>query len=214
MVLNRLVNFTQVDDNEWATPRFQILYSVGLYTIKDVGMGMYKLIREIDAGNNIDSKEIGKSNDRAYLTELAETDLLNIIKETDYHNSRMQYFAETMSLFIELIDRIISYKTEKNQPVYDYVKLREKITAFIRVKFCIGFFYRGFVASFIEMIKTKKKANDILKSILFSMLLMVRREIKERLDEDTYNDKQWIAILYDISDIERRIFKLRFGKQN
>lgn len=64
------------------------------------------------------------------------------------------------------------------------------------------------------MIKTKKKANDILKSILFSMLLMVRREIKERLDEDTYNDKQWIAILYDISDIERRIFKLRFGKQN
>jgi hypothetical protein len=203
-----------VDDDEWATPRFQILYAVGLYTIKDVGMGMYKLVRDIDTGGNVESKEIGKSNDRAYLTILAEEDLLKTIKETDYHNSRMQYFAETMCLFIELIDRIVAYKVEKGQAVYDYVKLREKITAFIRVKFCIGFFYRGFISSFIEMIKTKKKANDILKSILFSMLLMVRREIKERLDENTYTDKQWIAILYDISDIERRIFKLRFGKQN
>lgn len=114
MVLNRLVNFTQVDDDEWATPRFQILYSVGLYTIKDVGMGMYKLIRDIDTGENVESKEIGESDDRAYLTVLAEEDLLKTIKETDYHNSRMQYFAETMSLFIELIDRIIAYKVEKD----------------------------------------------------------------------------------------------------
>ena len=218
MILNRLVNFTQTNDNEWSTPRFQILYSVGMYNIievyQDDGSGIYRLIRDIDTGKDTETIIIAESKDRTFLTEEAERDLLKIIKETDYHNSRMQEFAETMVLFIEVIDKIIFYKITQNQQYYDYAKLREKVTAFIRVKFCIGFFYRGFVSSFIEMLKTKKRSNNILKSVLFSLLLITRREIKERIGDGKYTDSQWIDIIYDISDIERRIFKLRFGGQN
>lgn len=216
MVLNRLINFTQTGDDEWTTPRFQILYSVGMYSVKEVydenGTSSYRLIRDIDNGKLTDTETIIETKSRNDLAEVAEKDLLKLIKESNYGSARMKYFAETMVMFIELIDRILEYKVQRDQPLYDYIKLREKVTAFIRVKFCIGFFYRGFIASFMEMIKTKKKSNDILKSILFSLLLMVRREIKERLNENKYDDRQWIAILYDISDIERRIFKLRFGQ--
>jgi hypothetical protein len=187
-----------------------------MYSVKEVydenGTSSYRLIRDIDNGKLTDTETIIETKSRNDLAEVAEKDLLKLIKESNYGNARMKYFAETMVMFIELIDRILEYKVQRDQPLYDYIKLREKVTAFIRVKFCIGFFYRGFIASFMEMIKTKKKSNDILKSILFSLLLMVRREIKERLNENKYDDRQWIAILYDISDIERRIFKLRFGQ--
>ncbi len=178
--MNRLINFSQTKDVEWATHKFQIDNKIGMYKVILIpDDNTYELVRIID-GRGISVAHIAVSNSREELFILAERNLLNYIRTT------VDISTNTMAMInlVVLLDTADVLESLNSSDFYDAIRIRDKAICFIRLACRIEFLYKGLFMGLVEAVRHKSRLAGIRREVNLALHLFIRNRVITKQNSD------------------------------
>lgn len=214
---DKLVNFVRVGNERWDTYKLNVYGETIKYSITPTNYDLpltdngksqpsndsvdkYTLVRR-SLKNGISTNFISTAKNIVDLVEMAEVDLMNIIKR----NSDNHPFITGMNTFLIGLDGIINNKMQQNLPddIYEYATFRrvvcDTILGFIASQMIDEIRNKNILFSFIDYL-FRRKTNEI-QTIRFSLDSFTQRISTQLVSENTKNDTNSVAYLVGMNEV-------------